>query len=509
MYRVVSCDSYGSGLGGLGVFATPTNSRTIQSCALAIPPSPQGSVLKFGTTNMPGAKCNGNTYLALQGPDGRQVATSDDYGGGQCSFATLALPPAPQGATYKIVQGCYSGWWACSGTTVWALTLTMPPPPPPLSPSPPPPVVYNSAHLPVQTQQFQQRVIGHGHNNPHQQPSSTTSTETTASGNVNFWEDTSTTAASQRGTGNGHTTHQSTTTDTTATGHPVTNAVRRSPAPAPDAPAPVVYTSKHVRDAAGFSTFAGRVEGTNKQSHNNGATTSTTDSTASGVVNKWVTTTTTDETQRGTGNGNVVGSSTTTDTTATGNVVTHVTHHTHPSTTDLADTSVTVAPAPAPLCGGASFPVENPTKNLCLHIKGGVSLGGSFALAPNVKRPVITMKCVTGSPNQQFSWLPAAVGGQLRHDASGLMLSVADGTVRDGSAVTVLPAAAGAGTQAWVWGDPVKGGTLSSAADPQFQLTDAVVNAGAAVGLPVHLWHLAASLPSGAPNGAWMAGCTA
>jgi hypothetical protein len=169
--------------------------------------------------------------------------------------------------------------------------------------------------------------------------------------------------------------------------------------------------------------------------------------------------------------------------------------------------TVQVVPA---LCGGAAFPIEDAAKNLCLHVKGGVGADGKFALSP-ASRPVVTMQCTAGSPNQLFSFTPGASSGVLRHDASGLVLSVALGeeSMRDGSTVTVLPAQAGSTTQAWVWDNPTTGGTLSSASNADFELTDAKVNANANIGLPVHMWRLAASLPSGRPNANWMAGCAA
>jgi len=231
IFRTVTCASYGSGVGGLGVFSTLSGYRNIATCTVNVPPSPQGSVLTFGTQNVPGSQCKGNTYLALNAPGGSTIATSDDFGGNQCSYATKTLPPAPNGAQYTIVHGCNSAWTACGGVTAWSLTLTLPPPSPPPSPSPPPPTVYSSQHLLFKTQPFQQRVIGAGQNNPHAHNSgaTSTSTETTASGNVNFWEDTTTTMPTQKGLGNGHTTHQSTTSDTTATGHPLTKTVFRKP----------------------------------------------------------------------------------------------------------------------------------------------------------------------------------------------------------------------------------------------------------------------------------------
>jgi hypothetical protein len=414
------------------------------------------------------------------------------------SFSVNENPMCTYDMYFSTTQACPPG------------TVFPSPPPPPPSPSPPPPTVYTSRKVNIGSQQFTDKVTGGPTAHVLNGGATSSSTETTADGKVHQYATTTTTDATQAGSGNGHVNAMSTSTTTSDVSHPQTFLKHNAPPPA-------VYTSTHVRDAANSLAFSGRVEGTNHNSRNNGQTTSTTDSTASGNVNVWLTTSTTDTTQRGSGNGNNVGQSTTTDTTATGNVVQQVTHHTHPSTTDLDATSVEVTPSSAapPLCSGAPFAVENQQKNLCLHVKGALAPGGGFALAANIKRPVITMKCVAGSPNQLFSWLPGAAGaGQLQHDATGMLLSVNLGNgaeMRDGAMVTVLPAAAGgAPTQAWVWSNPTSGGgTLSSAADTQFQVTDALVNAGANIGLPVHLWHLSSSLPSGAPNGAWMAGCSA
>ena len=285
------------------------------------------------------------------------------------------------------------------------------------------------------------------------------------------------------------------------------------PSPSPSPPPPTVYSSQQVLSET--QPFLQRVVGpgqNNPHAVNNGASSTSTETTASGNVNLWEDTTTTLASQVGLGNGHTTAHSTTTDTTATGNPVTNTVVNKRTSTDHRVDVSVNVnvsSTLSAPLCNGAPFLIENQQKNLCLHVKGSAT-GGSFTLAPNVKRPVITLKCIEGSPNQQFSWLPGAASGQLRHDASGLLLSVNlgnDPSVRDGSGVTVLPAAQDATTQSWVWSNPTSGGTLSSAADPAFQLTDALVNAGASIGLPVHMWHMVKSLPSGAPNGAWMAGC--
>lgn len=235
---------------------------------------------------------------------------------------------------------------------------------------------------------------------------------------------------------------------------------------------------------------------------------------------RWVSTTTTDATQVNTGNGNIIHQSTTTETTGTGHPTVRKTPRVHASTDNMAAVTITTTPATnqsPKLCDGATFQVEDNAKgSLCLHVKGGVASDGSFAIA-NVKRPVVTMPCQAGSPNQLFTWLPntASTGelaGSLRHQASGLLLSVMPGAaggapVRDGSGVTVAPAAAGQLTQAWVWSSPTSGGPLASAAATQYMITDSMVNAGANTGLPVHMWALKNSLPSGAPNAQWAAVC--
>jgi hypothetical protein len=247
---------------------------------------------------------------------------------------------------------------------------------------------------------------------------------------------------------------------------------------------------------------------------NDGATTTSTETTAQGVINTYETTTTTDITQIGTGHGHIVKQFTTTSTTSTEHPVTYVKHNTHTSTTDIDSSTSTIAPAAAgqALCGGSPFSVvlqehsaDVPNK-LCLHVKGGMQ-GDTFEVAA-VKRPVIIFSCLSGSPNQLFTWLPTADGGNLRHDASGLLVSVSTDTVVDGSEVTVLPAVAGSLPQEWVWANASDGGgTISSMADEHFEITDSRVNQATSGGMPVHMWHLHTSLPKGMPNAAWYATC--
>jgi hypothetical protein len=248
------------------------------------------------------------------------------------------------------------------------------------------------------------------------------------------------------------------------------------------------------------------IGGPNQHVLNGGATTTSTETTANGKVLHYVTTTTTDATQQGTGNGHIKAHSTDTSTTATGNQQTYQKHNTHTTTTDLSAPAVASVPASAAVCLGKSFAVQSSAKSaLCMHVKGAMGPDG-FVVSSTVKRPVITMPCTPGSPNQQFTWMPTEHGGVLVHSPSTLAMSLASATVSDGTGV-VLAAETGAPTQEWVWNDAATGGTISSVANENFMITDSRVNADVSVGLPVHMWHLAKSLPSGAPNAQWYANC--
>jgi hypothetical protein len=249
---------------------------------------------------------------------------------------------------------------------------------------------------------------------------------------------------------------------------------------------------------------------------NDGATTTSTDNTAQGVINAFETTTTTDATQIGNGNGHVLSQFTTTSTTSTDHNVVNVHHNKHSSTTEFhTSTEASTPPAAAgrALCAGEPLSVilrersaDVPNK-LCLHVKGSM-VGDAFQVAA-IKRPVIILQCTAGSANQLFTWLPIEEGGHLHHDASGLLVSVATDAVLDGSDVTLKPAAlTDSPAQAWVWADAAgAGGTISSVADERFEITDSRVNQASNGGLPVHMWHLHTSLPTGMPNAAWYADC--
>jgi hypothetical protein len=249
---------------------------------------------------------------------------------------------------------------------------------------------------------------------------------------------------------------------------------------------------------------------------NNGATTTSTETTVGGSVNKYATTETTEVSQEGSGNGKVVSQSTTTDTSATGHPVIRSQVNTHPSTTELAavDTSSSEAPPvsdPQNICNGGSFHIRDAAKRVCLHVKGNIAADGTFAVSTTARMPVVTMPCNTASQNQIFTWAAGAHSGTITHVATGKVLAVPSADVVDGTAVLLADQMPnneeGDDQQRWAWSDAADGGVIVSAANEAYQITDSKVNADANVGLPVHMWHLAASLPSGSPNAAWMASC--
>ncbi len=279
-----------------------------------------------------------------------------------------------------------------------------------------------------------------------------------------------------------------------------------------------MYKSTQVKSAAGSSQFHQKELSQAAVAHvlNDGATTTSTESTAQGFINQFVTTTTTDATQAGTGHGHTVTQYTTTTTTDVANPVTRVQHNLHTSTTDI-ESSTSVVPPATPgseLCGGEPLAIvlressADVLTKLCMHVKGSIQDGG-FMLGPST-RPIIILACVANSPNQLFTWLPAEQGGMLRHDASGLLLSVDAGNVVDGSAVALMRPDSGYLGQQWLWSDPMSlGGTISTMADERFEITDSRVNQASNGGLPVHMWHLHKSMPTGMPNAAWSAECAA
>ena len=422
---------------------------------------------------------NGPTYAA--GVLAANAQSCLTYTNGKLTTAQCTSPSAPAPAEQR--------WVGCA-----------PPqsPPPPPNPSPPPPTVYTSRKVRIGTKQYTDKVTGGPTQHVLNGGATTSSTETTADGKVLKYATTTTTDATQQTTGHGHIKAQSTSTTTSDVDHPQTFVKYNSPPPA-------VYTSAHVLDQT--TGFGPKVTGGPTQHVlNGGATTTSTETTATGKVNQYVTTTTTDATQQGTGNGHVKAQATDSSTTATDHKQTYQKHNTHTTTTDLPVPTVASVPVAPAVCHGKSFAVQSGAKSaLCMHVKGAMGPGG-FVVSSTVKRPIITMPCTPGSPNQQFSWMPTAHGGVLVHTPSSLAMSLSSVTVSDGTGV-VLVAETGAPSQEWVWNNPATGGTIASVANENFMITDSRVNADVSVGLPVHMWHLAASLPDGAPNAQWYANC--
>ena len=472
--------------------------------------SGDGSTIGQDTQCSVCSTCGVGTYMSAACVPGTSQQVGQDT---TCSACTTAPANAvytagPTACSWKCADGYTQAGAACVKSAFAS------PPMPPLPPSPapplppPPPTKYVSVHELDATTRFSKKVIGGPTHHVLNSGATSTSTETTAAGAVKVYETTSTTDTAHVGTGDGRVTAKATTSSDTTTLHPQTFVKHNMPPPAPPPPPPpTVYASAHVlRNSQGFANKV--IGGPTQHVLNDGATTTSTDTTAHGAVNVYVSTTTTDATQAGTGNGHVNAQTITTSTTSTDHQQTFQRHNTHTTTTDLAPApSAASAPAAAAVCGGAAFSITSVTKvGLCMHVKGEVGPSGSFVVNTAVKRPVITMPCVPASPNQLFSWVPSEHGGALLHDASAEVLSLASATVSDGTGIA-LAAATGGAQQEWLWPAAAAGGTITSVDDEHFMITDSRVNADVSVGLPVHMWHLIASLPSGAPNAAWAANC--
>lgn len=77
--------------------------------------------------------------------------------------------------------------------------------------------------------------------------------------------------------------------------------------------------------------------------------------------------------------------------------------------------------------------------------------------------------------------------------------------MRPGAFVGLVPANPGDQSQEWNWEDY---STMNSVLNPTFSLTDSVTSGEKAVGLPVHMWPLKASLArAGKPNAQWTLLC--
>ena len=213
-------------------------------------------------------------------------------------------------------------------TTIKAAPVPLPSP----SPSPPPPTVYTSTRVHIGHDHFENMLMGMGHFNPHPKNfgASSTSTETTADGYKNTFVTTTTTDVNVKGTGKGHKNAETQTTTSTEVSHPVTKTVYNSPPPSPSPP-PMVYTSQKLR--VGHEHFDNLVIGTgmfNPHPQNYGATSTSTETTASGYKNTYLTTSTTDASVKGTGKGHNMAEEHTTTDTATHHPITKTIHNLPP-----------------------------------------------------------------------------------------------------------------------------------------------------------------------------------
>lgn len=355
-------------------------------------------------------------------------------------------------------------------------------------------------------------MIGVGHLNPHvhNNGATSTSTETTASGLKNKYATTTTTDATQVNTGNGHIVpNPTTTTDTTDTNHPVTNTIYNSPPPSPSPPPPTVYTSAPPVKMS--STPFQKVVGPGKNNPhalNNGASSTSTETTTQGVVNVYRETTTTDATQVNMGNGHIVSQTTTTTTDATGHPVTNRVINDFTSTTDLPSDDTPILPG-VPLCDSTTLLVQLNTQGLCLHVMGDLTPDGVFTIKSTLSRPVVTMHCSATSPNQRFTWVPGDKGGKLVHIASNLALSLnLTAPVKNNARVLVLSINPGM-SQQWVWENPTKGGVIRSAVNQNFEVTASKKKGKPLVAMPIKMWHLNKTMPSGGITGEWLSNCVA
>jgi hypothetical protein len=157
--------------------------------------------------------------------------------------------------------------------------------------------------------------------------------------------------------------------------------------------------------------------------------------------------------------------------------------------------------------GGATL-IEVYRKGLCLHLRGSLLPSGVWKLPEGAKQMVVTAPCAGGGDNpstkaiinQEWQYNSPT----LTHVASGMVLAVGSATdITNGAYVTVAPPVKGAQTQQWMWQNF---GMIQPQAWQSFSLTDGRAVAGV-YGTPVHLWHLDASLPDGAPLAEWQQLC--
>ncbi len=155
---------------------------------------------------------------------------------------------------------------------------------------------------------------------------------------------------------------------------------------------------------------------------------------------------------------------------------------------------------------GTTFLLNDYSKNLCLHVLGAMQ-NGAWAFPVGKTRYVITSQCAGNAnpyffANQGWTWSAPT----MTHTASGLVLTVqapsAAATV-NGAGITVSPPT-GSTNQQWSWESY---GMFVPLMAPRFSMTDSRAVANAPRGMPVHLWQLQASLPTGVPNAAWAEMC--
>ena len=280
------------------------------------------------------------------------------------------------------------------------------------------------------------------------------------------------------------------------------------PPPSPPPPPPPLYISSPLKQLTQqFRKWIGPGQN-NPHLINNGASSTSTETTAQGTETRWISTSTTEEAQANTGKGHIR-NQWTTSTEVSEHPITHKNIITFSSTENLpVPTDASVSPAP-PICAGDQLQVTKVGSNhdnMCMGVLGGMS-NGVFTVKP-LKRPIVLMECSANSPNQRFTWVPTAQGGELVHTASKMAVSLVPsitGVVNNNAAVTVVSSNSGL-AQEWLWENPATGGVIRSVLDQEFEITR-MEKGDSPVGLPVHMWHLSKSLPSGAAYGQWAAVC--
>ncbi|WP_257462221.1 C-type lectin domain-containing protein [Archangium lipolyticum] len=76
-----------------------------------------GQVFTAGTCGVPGSSGSGDTYLRLNNPTGKEIA-SNDNAGGPCGLLSNISIVVPVSGTYTLQAGCY-GYTSCGGTVAF------------------------------------------------------------------------------------------------------------------------------------------------------------------------------------------------------------------------------------------------------------------------------------------------------------------------------------------------------------------------------------------------------